>query len=439
MKILLIVIDGLGDEKIPELGEKTPLEAAHKPNLDFLAKNGVCGLVQPFQKGEHYPTSEDSHLAIFGYNPEIYNPGRGVLEVLGIGMKPLSKDICLRGNFATVDNNLEVIDRRAGRIEETKDLIKSINDIEIEEVKFLIDKAVSHRIGIIMRGKNLSPKISDSSPDREKIEPLDKTFEAKFTAEVLNRFLEKAHIILKNHPLNKRRIKKNLLPANYILIRGAGSPGQIMSFQEKWQMKPCCIAGGALYKGIAKFLGFDLIKVKGANGLPSTSLKGKIAAAKEALKKYDFVFCHIKATDSLAEDGNFIGKKEFIEKIDENLKEIIDLKNVLIVVTGDHSTCSLLKRHCSELLPVLIYSERSEEQGSAHRAGSYSERSEEQGSAHRAGSYSERSEEQGSAHRAGSYKSGMKGSNIEEFSEKSCRKGKLGKIKQLELLAKILS
>ena len=136
MKILFIVIDGLGDMPIPELGNKTPLEAAKKPNLDFLAQNGVCGIVEPFEKEKGHPTSEGTHLAIFGYNPEVFNPGRGVLEVLGIGMKPLSKDVCLRGNFATVDSGLNVVDRRAGRIEETKELIRAISDIEIEGVKF---------------------------------------------------------------------------------------------------------------------------------------------------------------------------------------------------------------------------------------------------------------------------------------------------------------
>ena len=99
MKILLIVIDGLGDRPIPQLGNKTPLEAAKTPNLDYLAENGICGLILPYKK----ITSEDTHLALFGYDPKIYNPGRGVLEVLGIGMKILPSDVCLRGNFATVD------------------------------------------------------------------------------------------------------------------------------------------------------------------------------------------------------------------------------------------------------------------------------------------------------------------------------------------------
>ena len=133
----------------------------------------------------------------------------------------------------------------------------------------------------------------------------------------------------------------------------------------------------------------DLIKVKGANGLISTNLKGKIQAVKKALRKYDFVFLHIKATDSLAEDGNFKGKKAFIEKIDKNLKPLLKLKNTLIVVTADHSTCCLIKRHCSEPVPVLI--------------------------------------------------SGSKQGPVKEFSERACKKGKLGTIKQIDLMKKVLT
>lgn len=389
-KIILIVIDGLGDKPIPQLGNKTPLESAKTTNLDFLAKNGICGLVLPYLKEKKLPTSEETHLALFGYNPKIFNPGRGVLEVLGMGMKILPGDVCLRGNFATVDENLRIIDRRAGRIEKTESLIQAISQIKIEGIKFLIKKGVSHRIGIVMRGKGLSPKISDSDPKSIGVQPLPirplkKSKEAKFTAKVLNQFLAKTHLILKNHPLNKKR----KLPANYILVRGGGTFKKIKNFQKKYNLKACCIAGGPLYKGIGKFLGMDLIKVKRANALPNTNLKGKFQAVKRALTKYDFAFLHIKAADNLAEDGDFFGKKEFIERIDNNLNILLQLKNVLIVITGDHSTCSLIKNHCLESVPILIY--------------------------------------------------GNGKDSVSEFSEKACQKGRLGKIKQINLMKTIIN
>jgi 2,3-bisphosphoglycerate-independent phosphoglycerate mutase len=387
-KIIFIVIDGLGDEPIPQLNNKTPLEAAKTPNLDFLAKNGICGLVLPWHEKGKLPTSEETHLAIFGYNPEKSSPGRGVLEVLGIGEKIKKGDVCFRGNFATVDENLTIIDRRAERIEDTEDLIKSLNKIKIKGVKVIVRKAFGHRIGIIFRGKNLSAKVSSNDPKRVGVKVL-KIKGQKRMVKVVNEFLEKARTILENHPKNKKRIKEGKLPANYILLRGAGKFKKIESFKEKYELRAAFIAGGTLYKGIGRYLGMEEIKVKGADGTIKTNLKGKFFAAKKAIKNYDFIFLHIKATDNLAEDGKFLEKKEFIEKIDQNLKPILNLKNVLIVVTGDHSTCSLKKSHCNLPNPILIY--------------------------------------------------GAKKDGCKKFSERECKKGKLGFLNQVDIMKNMLN
>jgi len=381
-KILFIVIDGLGDRPIAKLGNKTPLEAAKTPNLDKLAERGVCGLIQPWQRGEK-PESDTCHLALFGYDPNKFYLGRGPYEAAGLGMKLKPGDVALRGNFATVDKNLVVLDRRAKRISQTQHLVRAISGKTIRGIKFLVRKSFGHRLVLVLRGKNLSPAISDSDPKKtgekiKKIKPLDNSSKSLFTAEILNKFLLQAHQIL----------KKYHSPANCILTRGAGEMRKTPSFKERYGLKAACIAGGGLYKGIGKILGMDLIKVRGATGFPDTNLKGKFLAAKRNLKKYDFIFLHIKATDNLAEDGNFREKKEFIEKIDKNLKPLLELKNTLIVVTADHSTCCTLKRHCSEPVPLLIY--------------------------------------------------GKGPDKVKEFSERACKKGKLGTIKQLKLMLKIL-
>jgi 2,3-bisphosphoglycerate-independent phosphoglycerate mutase len=385
-KIIFIVIDGLGDEPIPQLKNRTPLEAAKTPNFDFLAKNGICGLVLPWHEKGKLPTSEETHLAIFGYDPKKFNPGRGVLEVLGIGEKIKKGDVCFRGNFATVDENLVIIDRRAERIENTEDLIESLNKIKIKGVKVIIKKAFGHRIGIIFRGKNLSAKVSSNDPKKVGVRVLEIKGEKRMV-KILNDFLEKARAILENHPKNKERKKEGKLPANYILLRGAGKFKKVKSFKEKYGLKAGFIAGGTLYKGIGKYLGMEKIKVKGANGTLKTNLKGKFLAAKKAIKNYDFIFLHIKATDNLAEDGKFLEKKEFIENIDQNLKPILNLKDVLIIVTGDHSTCSLMKNHCDLPNPILIY--------------------------------------------------GAKKDGCKKFSERDCKKGKLGVLRQVDLMKKI--
>jgi 2,3-bisphosphoglycerate-independent phosphoglycerate mutase len=387
-KIILIVIDGLGDEPIPQLGNKTPLEAAKTPNFDFLVKNGVCGLVLPWHEKGKLPTSEDAHLAIFGFDPKKSNPGRGVLEVLGIGERVKKEDLCFRGNFATIDENLTIIDRRAERIENTEVLIKSLNKIKIKGVKVIVKKAFGHRIGIIFRGENLSANVSSNDPKKVGVKVL-KIKGQKRTVKILEEFLEKARAVLENHPENRKRIREGKLPANYILLRGAGKLKEIKSFKEKYGLKAAFIAGGTLYKGIGRYLGMEEIKVKGADGTIKTNLKGKFLAAKRATQNYDFIFLHIKACDNLAEDGKFLEKKEFIEKIDQNLKPILNLKNALVVVTGDHSTCSLKKNHCTLPNPILI---------------------------------------------CGAKKDGCK-----KFSERECKKGRLGILKQINLMKKIFT
>jgi 2,3-bisphosphoglycerate-independent phosphoglycerate mutase len=396
MKIVLLIIDGLGDEPIPAFGNKTPLEAAKTPNLDWLARNGICGLIELFFTTA-IPTSEESHFVLFGYSPHVYKIQRGVFTAADAGIKLKKGDVALRGNFATVDEKLNVLDRRAGRIKKTQPFIKLLNRIKIDNIKFIVKQAGEYRVAIVLRGKGLSPNISDGDPHYSslgkgirKILPLDKSKKANFTAEVLNNFLVKSHQILENHSLNRKRMKLGLPLANYILVREAGSLRKIPNFNKKYNLKACCIAGKKLYKQIGRALGMDLIEVKRANGLPNTNLKGKFLAVRKALKRYNFLFLHIKATDSLAEDGNYFGKKSFIEKIDKNLKPLLRLRNVLIAVTGDHSTCSLKKRHCSRPLPILIYSDR------------------------------------------------IKADTVKAFSEKACKKGKLGKVRQLSLMPKIL-
>jgi 2,3-bisphosphoglycerate-independent phosphoglycerate mutase len=371
------------------------LEAAFTPNLDFLAKNGICGLIKPYLYNTLIPTSEDTHFAQFGYDLKIYQIRRGLPTVLGCKMKIKKGEVALRGNLANVDENLNINIRRVVGVKNVQLLIKDLNGIKIDNIKFLVKDAIDSRLGIIMRGKGLSYQISDSDPFYTKLEkkvakvlPLKKDKKAIKTAKILNQFLEKAHNILKNHPLNKKREKEGLIPANYVITRGASFLKKVPSFEKKYKLKAAFVAGGVLYKGIAKILGMKEIKIKGATGLFNTNLKGKILAVKKNLKKYDFIFCHIKATDTFSHLGDFQAKKEFIEKIDKNLKPILNLKNTLIVVTADHSTCSLLKRHCNEPIPILIY--------------------------------------------------GKEKDKVEKFSEKACQRGKLEVIDQLNLMPKIL-
>ena len=387
MKTIFIILDGLGDRPVKEFRGKTPLEAAATPNMDLLAQEGACGLIIPHLfPGEKVPTSEGAHIALFGYKD--YFLGRGVYEAIGVGMKLRKGDIALRVNFATLDAG-KIIDRRAGRIEKTQGLIDALSGITIHGIKFIIKKSYGHRAVLVMRGSGLSREIGDNDSHNigvkpKKIVALDKSRQAKFTAEILNEYLERAYEILKNHPVNKKRAN----PANYLLVRGAGEFAETPSFKQKYGLKSACVAGGGLYKGVAEIIGMKLIKVAGATGLANTNLKSKVSLAIKSLGKFDFVFLHIKATDTFSHDKDFIGKKKFIEKIDKSFKPLLALKDNLIVITADHSTCCNTGDHCLEPIPILTCNRDKDA--------------------------------------------------VSKFSEKMCRKGKLGKIKQANLMLKVL-
>jgi len=358
-KVILLIMDGLGDRPIKELGNKTPLEAAHTPNLDALAAKGICGMQNAIGVGQR-PGSDTSHLAILGYDLDKYYTGRGTIEVSGLGMDLEHGDVALRGNLGTVDDNLVTVDRRAGRISDTSPFVKDLDGLTYEGVTLHIKPGTGHRAGIILRGQGLSSNISDNDPHEVGVEvhevhPLDDTQEAAFTAKVLNHFLAQAHEILKKHPLNEERRQEGKPPANYLLCRGAGYYKKIDKFSERYGLKACTIAGGGLYKGIGAFTGMEVLRVPGATGLPNTDISAKFDAALKALAGgFDFAFVHIKAADAFGEDGDFQGKKEFIEKIDQAANILLDLPHTLLVATGDHSTPCALKKHSADPVPLMM-------------------------------------------------------------------------------------
>jgi len=352
-KVLLVILDGLGDKAINALNNRTPLEAAFTPNLDYMAENGISGLIQPFQfMDEKHPTSEGAHIGLFGYKD--YFLGRGPYEAAGVNMPLYEGDIALRVNFATINDQRLITDRRAGRIKDTDELIKALSGIEIKGVKFDIKRSNGHRAVLVLRGNNLSSEITSNDPGSEGEFPLkikSKDPLADFTAEVLNEYLDKAYDILNDLEFNKNR----QVPANYLLLRGAGQFKKIFSFKEKYGLMAACIAGGGLYKGIAKMIGMDVIDIPLLTADTDTNLLNKFEGVERALQNYDFVFLHIKGTDVCSHDGRYEDKKKFIEEVDKYFKTLLNIKDLLIVVTADHSTPSELKEHSSDPVPILIY------------------------------------------------------------------------------------
>jgi len=376
MRILLIAIDGLGDRPVKR--GKTPLQLAKTSNLDKLAKSGINGISYPVGIGL-VPGSDTGHLSLLGYDPEQFYVGRGVLEALGSGVKLYEGDLAFRCNLATVDSKFNVTDRRAGRPDErtVAELAKAIANVSTKEFTFLFSHTKGHRGVLIVRSKFANPMVSDidshNTGPTAWAKPLDQSDDARKTADALNDWLKKVHQILKSHPINKDRAKKKLPEANFILTRGAsmlvegqphkgavysgpyGKNVRIQKFSERYGMGAACVAGGALYKGVARYLGMEIIDVKGATANVDTDLNAKVSASISALKNNDFVFLHIKGTDVAGHDGDWQKKMKFIERIDKAIAPLLKLKDTIIVVTADHSTSCALKAHSADPVPIVIW------------------------------------------------------------------------------------
>lgn len=366
MKAILIVADGMADRPIKELEWKTPLEAAHKPSLDQIARTGNCGIIDPISPGTP-PGSDTATLALLGYDALKVYSGRGALEAIGSRVEVLPGDIALRCNLATTNEELVVLDRRAGRIEneQAAKLTKGIQKIMLEKrlgVDFFFKNTVQHRAVLVIRGPRLSTAVSDSDPGKVgkkvfKIRPLDNSAEAKRTAEILNELANKIYKVLKSHPVNRERAERKLLPANIILCRGAGTIPSIKPLSDIYNVKAACIAATSLVRGACKVAGMKLIDVKGATGTPKTDFMAKAKAAVQASRTNDFVLLHVKATDVASHDGNIKQKIELIERIDQVAGYIlnnIDLESTHLAVTADHTTSSITRSHEGDPVPVAI-------------------------------------------------------------------------------------
>ncbi len=342
-KIVLVVLDGIGD--LPGSDGKTPLEVAHTPNMDRLAINSALGLMDPIYPGIT-PGSGPGHLGLFGYNPLKYWIGRGVLSALGIGLDMGPEDVAARGNFCTVDGDGKVTDRRAGRIptELSARLCEKINEAvsEIDGIRITVRPEEEHRFVLLLSGEGLGPHVSDTDPQKTGLLPLEPQAldpASQKTADVVKRFIGVVKEVLKDEH-----------PANMVLLRGFDKLPDIPSLQELYKLTPAAIASYPMYKGIARVVGMDVLKVEGHGEL----LEEKIELFGEAVSSHDYIFLHIKKTDSYGEDGNFENKVHQIEAFDELLPRILEKEPDVLAITGDHSTPCPMKGHSWHPVPVLL-------------------------------------------------------------------------------------
>jgi len=346
-KLVLLVLDGVGDLATREQGYLTPLEAAVTPNLDALSKDSAQGRMIPVAPGIT-PGSGPGHVALFGYDPIEYQVGRGVIEALGLGLELKAGDVAARANFCTLDAKGIVTDRRAGRIdtpvcEELCALLaQKVKKIGATEV--IIKPGKGHRFVVVFRGAGLEGPLTDADPHREGLpipdaKPVNpKSAKAKKAAKLVAEFYKAALPVIAQ--------KK---PANGFLLRGIAHQPAIPGFQERYGLRPACIAVYPMYKGLAQLVG--MTKLEGAQ-----TIGEQFERYLAEYDNYDYFFIHYKYTDMHGEDGNFAAKRTAIEELDAALPILLRKRPDVLVITGDHSTPCAVKGHSWHPQPVLLHS-----------------------------------------------------------------------------------
>ncbi|CAB3288674.1 2,3-bisphosphoglycerate-independent phosphoglycerate mutase 2 [Methanocaldococcus lauensis] len=362
MRAILILLDGLGDRGCEILDNKTPLQFAKTPNLDKLAENGMCGLMTTYKEGIPLGT-EVAHFLLWGYSLEEF-PGRGVIEALGEDIEIEENAIYLRASLGFVkkdEKGFLVVDRRAKDIsrEEIENLINSLPTC-IDGYKFELFYSFDVHFILKIKEKNgwISDKISDSDPFYKnryvmKVQPIKELCKssveynkAKDTARALNKYLLNVYKTLQNHKINRKRRKMEKMPANFLLTKWASRYKKVESFKERWGMNAVVLGSSSVFKGLAKFLGMDFIKIEsfeeGINLIPELN--------------YDFIHLHTKETDEAAHTKNPLNKVKVIEKIDKLIGNLKLNDDDLLIITADHSTPSVGDLiHSGESVPIIFY------------------------------------------------------------------------------------
>lgn len=341
-RIIMLVVDGLGGLPHPST-RKSELETAVLPNLDCLAFESACGLTNPVLPGVT-PGSGPGHLALFGYDPLKYNVGRGALEAMGVdGIDFQKGDVVARGNFCTVDARGLVIDRRAGRIssEFSIPLCRELGRIEMDLVDIKVYPVKDHRFVLRIRGGGLSDNVTDMDPQRTGVPLQDVKHLADYarkTADVVNEFVSQARHILAEEER-----------ANMVMLRGFSDKPALPSMGEAYKLKPAAIAGYPMYRGLAAIVGMEVL----ATGL---TFDDEVDTLVHNYEQYDFFFIHYKEADTAGEDGDFAAKVKALEDLDSLIPRLVDLNPDVLVVTGDHSTPSIMAAHSWHPVPFSLRS-----------------------------------------------------------------------------------
>jgi len=366
MKYVVVLGDGMSDHPIHELGDRTPLEAASTPNMDYIARKGRCGLLRTLREG--LPSGSDvANLVVLGYDPEKYHPGgRAPLEAAAMGVGLRQGETAFRCNLITVEDG-RIKDHSGGHISsgEGRQLIKLIDDrFGCKEIKF--HPGISYR-NLLILGDEYNDKVKCTPPhdiiggrmDEHMVESIGDKLNP--TADLLNKMIRESMNLLDKHTVNLRREEKGIYKANCIWFWGQGGPLNLPSFRDKYNISGALISAVDLLKGIGVCLGMDVPDVPGATGYLDTSYENKAKYALDALQKNDFVYVHVESTDEASHEGSIEKKIKALEDLDarligriiKGLNEIGD--DVCLAVLPDHSTPIKRRTHSFDLVPFAIY------------------------------------------------------------------------------------
>lgn len=367
---IMLAVDGLPDRPIRALGGRTPLAAATTPVFDRLAREGVSGLADPVAPGE-VPDTASGSLALFGQSPRAMR--RGPVEALGAGFELGPGEVAVRGNFATLDGAGIVVDRRAGRIRDgAAELAAALNGMVVEDedgpATVLVRQTTEHRLAIVLRGEDLSPAVRGSDPGEgagagPPLRPVALEHgdaAAERTARVLQAFESEAASILAAHPVNRARIERDQPAANAVLTRGAGRIHLLLPLERDGRrLSVGCVCGDGTIRGLARWLGAEVVSTPEMTANLDTSLDAKMRAAEDLLRQHDLVFVHVKGADIAAHDGRPDLKKEFIENLDQALGGLLERfdRPLRVAIASDHATFSDAGQHGSDPVPVLMWGE----------------------------------------------------------------------------------
>ncbi|MBM3252578.1 MAG: cofactor-independent phosphoglycerate mutase, partial [Candidatus Omnitrophica bacterium] len=361
MKYIVLVPDGMCDHPIAELDKRTPLEVAHKENMDFIAKNGQVAQVNTIPKGMS-PASDVANLAILGYDPKVYYTGRGPLEAANLGIELMADDVAFRCNLVTVEKDI-MVDYSAGHItsKEAEVLIRFLDEkLGNPSIKFY--PGVSYRHLMVIKNANgFDYSQAICTPPHDIIDKNISNYLPEGNGAVtLHSLMSTSKDLLIKHEINQVRIDLKENPANMIWLWGQGKKPNIPTFQEKFGISGAVISAVDLIKGMGKLMGLEVINVPGATGYYDTNYEGKAKYAIDALKDKDFVFIHVEATDEAGHNADLRMKIACIEKFDREivgriLERFKDDKDVRIMVIPDHATPVEVRTHTSEPVCCAIY------------------------------------------------------------------------------------